>query len=63
MLLGRKTLNIIKQNIYFSLIVKLIAILLVFPGWLTLWIAILADTGAALIVILNGMRLLRVKKM
>ncbi len=61
MLLSRKTLNIIKQNIIFSLVVKLAAILLVFPGWLTLWIAILADTGAAIIVILNGMRLLRIK--
>jgi hypothetical protein len=29
-----------------------------FPGWLTLWIAVLSDTGAALLVILNSMRLL-----
>ncbi len=57
--LGQRTLQIIKQNIAFSLIVKLLAILLVFPGWLTLWIAVLADTGTALVVILNGMRLLR----
>src|SRR5699024_3947161 len=38
--LSRKALNIIKQNIAFSLAVKLIALLLVIPGWLTLWIAI-----------------------
>jgi Cd2+/Zn2+-exporting ATPase len=31
----------------------------VFPGWLTLWLAILADMGATIIVTLNGMRLLR----
>ena len=61
MSLSRKTLTIIKQNIWFSLIVKLIAIALVFPGWLTLWIAVMADTGAALVVIFNGMRLLGVK--
>ncbi|MCB8815277.1 heavy metal translocating P-type ATPase [Desulfosporosinus shakirovi] len=59
--LSRKTLKIIKQNIWFSLLVKLTAILLIFPGWLTLWMAVLSDTGAALIVILNSMRLMRIK--
>lgn len=61
MKLSRQALNIIRQNIAFSLLVKAAAVLLVFPGWLNLWIAILADTGAALVVIANGMRLLRVK--
>jgi Zn2+/Cd2+-exporting ATPase len=59
--LSRKALNIIKQNITFSLGIKLVALLLVIPGWLTLWIAIFADMGATLIVTLNGLRLLRVK--
>ncbi|MED4164494.1 heavy metal translocating P-type ATPase [Halalkalibacterium halodurans] len=59
--LSRKALNIIKQNITFSLGIKLVALLLVIPGWLTLWIAILADMGATLLVTLNGLRLLRVK--
>ena len=59
--LSRKALTIIKQNIWFSLIVKALALLLIFPGWLTLWIAVLSDTGAALIVILNSLRLLKVK--
>lgn len=59
--LSRKTLAIIKQNIAFSIGVKLLALLLVIPGWLTLWIAIFADMGATLIVTLNGLRLLRVK--
>ncbi|MBT2726119.1 cadmium-translocating P-type ATPase [Bacillus sp. ISL-75] len=59
--LSRKALFIIKQNITFSLGIKLIALLLVIPGWLTLWIAIFADMGATLIVTLNGLRLLRVK--
>ncbi len=59
--LSRKTLSIIKQNITFSLGIKIVALLLVVPGWLTLWIAILADMGATLIVTLNGLRLLRVK--
>lgn len=60
--LSRRALSIIKQNITFSLGIKLIALLLVVPGWLTLWIAIFADMGATLIVTLNGLRLLRVKK-
>lgn len=59
--LSRKTLRIIKQNITLSIVVKLLALLLVVPGWLTLWIAIFADMGMALIVTLNGLRLLRVK--
>jgi Zn2+/Cd2+-exporting ATPase len=59
--LSRKALMIIKQNIAFSLGIKLLALLLVIPGWLTLWIAIFADMGATLIVTLNGLRLLRVK--
>lgn len=59
--LSRKALTIIKQNISFSLGIKLLALLLVIPGWLTLWIAILADMGATLLVTLNGLRLLRMK--
>ncbi|TDM13428.1 heavy metal translocating P-type ATPase [Macrococcus bovicus] len=59
--LSKKTLTIIKQNITFSLLIKVIALLLVIPGWLTLWIAIFSDIGATLIVTLNSMRLLKVK--
>ncbi len=59
--LSRKALMIIKQNITFSLGIKLVALLLVVPGWLTLWIAIFADMGATLLVTLNSLRLLRVK--
>ncbi|WP_260399522.1 heavy metal translocating P-type ATPase [Peribacillus simplex] len=61
MKLSRKALTIIKQNIWFSVIIKVIALALIFPGWLTLWMAVLSDTGAALIVILNALRLLKVK--
>lgn len=58
--LSRKALAIIHQNIGFSLIIKAIAILAIFPGWLTLWMAILADMGATIIVTLNSLRLLKV---
>ncbi len=60
--LSRKTLAIIKQNITFALAIKLVALLLVIPGWLTLWIAIFADMGATLLVTLNSLRLLKVKE-
>lgn len=59
--LSRKALTIIKQNIAFSLGLKIVALLLVIPGWLTLWIAIFADMGATLLVTLNSLRLLKVK--
>lgn len=60
--LSRKTLAIIKQNIIFALSLKAIALLLVIPGWLTLWIAIFADLGATLIVVFNSLRLLKIQK-
>lgn len=60
--LSKRAIRIIKQNIWFSIIIKVIALALIFPGWLTLWMAVLSDTGAAIIVILNALRLLRVKE-
>lgn len=56
--LSRKALHIIKENIMFALGLKIIALLLIIPGWLTLWIAIFADMGATLLVVLNSLRLL-----
>ncbi|KGP77325.1 hypothetical protein P364_0133500, partial [Paenibacillus sp. MAEPY2] len=60
--LSKKTLAIIKQNVAFSLGIKLLALILIVPGWLTLWLAILADMGATLIVTLNSLRLLKIQK-
>ncbi|MGA3676691.1 heavy metal translocating P-type ATPase [Lysinibacillus agricola] len=60
--LSRKTLRIIKENIIFALVLKLVALLLVIPGWLTLWIAIFADMGATLLVVFNSLRLIKTKK-
>ncbi len=57
--LSRRTVAIIKQNIAFSVIVKLAFVALALAGKATLWMAVFADTGAAVLVILNGMRLLR----
>lgn len=60
--LSQQTLTIIKQNIGFALLLKLIALLLVIPGWLTLWLAILADMGATILVVFNSLRLMRARK-
>jgi len=57
--LGRRTVRIIQGNIAFALIVKAIFLVLALSGHTSLWLAILADTGATLVVIANSLRLLR----
>jgi len=57
--LSRLTLRTIKANIALSLAVKAVFLALAVAGHATLWMAILADTGASLLVIANGLRLLR----
>jgi Cd2+/Zn2+-exporting ATPase len=56
---SRRTLAVIRQNIWFSLAVKFLFVMLTFAGVSTLWGAIAADTGASLLVIFNGLRLLK----
>ncbi|MBL8713296.1 MAG: heavy metal translocating P-type ATPase [Alphaproteobacteria bacterium] len=55
---SRRTLSIIKQNIALSLLTKGAFILLNLAGMSTLWIAIAADMGTTLVVIMNSLRLL-----
>lgn len=57
---SRRTLVIIRQNIVFALSVKALFVILTFAGLASLWTAIAADMGASLLVIFNGLRLLRV---
>ncbi|HEU5013566.1 MAG TPA: cation-translocating P-type ATPase [Roseiflexaceae bacterium] len=57
--LSQRTARVLRQNITLSLALKLAFVVLAMGGWATLWAAVLADTGAALLVTLNGMRLLR----
>jgi Zn2+/Cd2+-exporting ATPase len=56
--LGRRTLGMIRFNIAFSLAVKALFLILAVLGMTSLWLAILADTGATLLVVLNALRLL-----
>ena len=58
---SRRALSIIRQNIVLSLSVKAAFVALTFLGHASLWAAIAADMGASLLVIFNGLRLLRVR--
>lgn len=57
-LTGRRALRIIRFNVTFALAIKAVFLILAFAGLAGLWLAILADTGATLLVILNSLRLL-----
>jgi Cd2+/Zn2+-exporting ATPase len=57
--LGRRAVRIIQFNIAFSLAIKALFLLLALAGYTSLWLAIAADTGATLIVVMNALRLLR----
>jgi Cd2+/Zn2+-exporting ATPase len=57
-ILGRRTLRIIRFNVTFALAIKALFLTLAIAGLAGLWLAILADTGATLLVILNSLRLL-----
>lgn len=59
---SRRTLAIIRQNISFALAIKAAFVVLTFVGLASLWAAIAADTGASLLVVLNGLRLLNGSK-
>lgn len=48
-----------KQNIALALGIKLVFLVLALSGHATLWMAVLADMGASLLVVFNGLRLLR----
>jgi len=58
---SRRTLRIIQQNIIFALGLKVVFIGLAVIGLASLWMAIAADTGASLLVVFNGLRLIRHK--
>jgi Cd2+/Zn2+-exporting ATPase len=57
--LGRATLRNIQMNVTLSLGLKAVFLALAIVGSATLWMAVVADMGASLLVIANGMRLLR----
>ena len=62
-MLAKRVMRVVKQNIVFSISIKVIAMLLSFIGVDNImWFAIFADVGTAMIAIANSMRLLYVRK-
>jgi Cd2+/Zn2+-exporting ATPase len=59
LVLGRRTMTIVRQNVALSIGIKAVVLVLALSGVASLWLAVFADTGVALIVIGNGLRLLR----
>jgi Cd2+/Zn2+-exporting ATPase len=57
--LCRSTTAVLAQNIWLSVGVKAAFIVITFMGHATLWMAVFADMGVSLLVVFNGMRLLR----
>ena len=57
--IAKKTLRIVKENIWFALGIKVLVLLLAALGFATMWAAIFADVGVAVIAILNSMRALK----
>lgn len=60
--IANKTLNIVKQNVVFSITIKVLALILSGLGLLSMPLAVFADVGVAIIAILNSMRALKIKQ-
>ena len=59
--LSKKTMRIVKENIVFAILVKVIVLILSAFGLSTMWEAVFADVGVSIIAIINALRVLRVK--
>jgi Cd2+/Zn2+-exporting ATPase len=57
--LARRTVSNIRQNLTLALGLKLAFVVLAALGLATMWMAVLADTGASLLVTANSLRLLK----
>lgn len=57
--LSRQTASILKQNIGFALGIKAVFLVFTLMGMATMWMAVFADVGVSLLVVLNGLRLLK----
>ena len=60
--IARKTMRIVWENIIFALGVKFAVLVLAAVGIATMWLAVFADVGVAVLAILNAMRCMKVKK-
>ncbi|MDR1592711.1 MAG: cadmium-translocating P-type ATPase [Prevotellaceae bacterium] len=60
--IGKKTKQIVKQNITMAISLKIVVMILGALGIASLWAAVFADVGVALMAILNAVRIFRIKK-
>ena len=60
--LARKTARIAKENIVFALVIKIAVMLLGLLGIASMWLAVFADTGVAILCVLNSIRTLYSKQ-
>jgi len=60
--MGRSVIQKIKENVMFSILVKLVVLILTITNHVGLWAAIASDVGSMIVVTLNGMTLLPEKK-
>ena len=58
--ISKKTMNIVKQNIVFALVVKVLVLILGALGIANMWLAVFADVGVSMLAILNSMKTLKV---
>ena len=57
--IARRTMRIVRQNIVFSLTVKLVIVLLSAIGVTGLWVAVFGDVGVCLLAVLNALRVMK----
>lgn len=60
---ARKTMRIVQQNIVFALGIKFAVLILAALGIATMWLAVFADVGVAVLAILNAMRCMKVRRL
>ena len=57
--LSRDTSAVLMQNIVLALVIKAVFLVMTFAGLATMWMAVFADMGVSLLVVFNGLRLLK----
>lgn len=61
-MISKKTVRIVRQNIAFSLIAKFCILILGALGFANMWTAVFGDTGVALLAVANSLRIMRYRK-
>lgn len=57
--ISKKTMRIVKENIVFAIVVKLVVLILTAIGLGSMWEAVFADVGVSILAILNSLRVLK----